>query len=214
MNLLPPRPRSERYFYLWLALILFFFSAGVAGTLVVKEKLKKKVELLESEVHLKRRSLYEARKKEKEEKEFMKKHGPVLDYRDTVGKVEEGRINWREITENLEQGMPARTELIQWKAVGNEIMGWGRFDSSRTAVEYVKKHALNNPHLFNQGWVDCLGEACLAENAAKTESAQGVLVQFRFEIRKPKKESQKGGESPLDDRLPENDGNPGPLYGL
>lgn len=208
MNLLPPRPWAKRFFGLWLSLILLFFGSSVAGTFLIQDLLIKKVDVLESDVHIKRRSLYEARKKEKNEMEFMKKHSPVFDYRETVNLLEERRINWYQIVEVLEQRLPAQTEILQWKVVGDKIVGWGYFDSSQVATEYVSKLVQNNPHLLQRGWVDCIGESCLPENEHKSNTTGGILIQFQFEIKQINKKSPEGGDSPFENRLPENVGNP------
>lgn len=208
MNLLPPRPWSKRFFGLWLSLIFLFFAASILGTFVIQEKLIKKVDVLEKDVHLKRKTLYEARKKEKEEMDFMKKNKPIFEYKDTVNQIEENQIHWHQVMEVVEHGLPDQSELLQLKVIGDRVMGWGRFDSSQVATEYVNKLVQNHSDLIRRGWIDCIGETCFLANQDSANIHAGTLVQFQFEIKRESKKVREGGDSPLENRLPEDVGNP------
>jgi hypothetical protein len=199
MNFLPPRPWTERFFHVWLALIILGLLAGIFGLTFAERKLEAELRPLRKTVEEKRKELSRAIDRKNAEQRFQQEHHPEIRYRDVVNQLQASRISWQAPITWAFDALPADARLFRLAGVGNRLEGWGLFPSIQKASEYLTGLTVNHSEI-EEAWVDCIGDSCatLPDSLAQVKGNQ-VVVRFHFTIKRmTESKGQKGGERPFD----------------
>jgi hypothetical protein len=220
MNFLPRQPLVKRWFSLWLSLLLFIAVSGAVGIDLVKDKLKGKAAQIEQRMEAKRQTVNDAMQKEQAEKEFYKEHGSEFAYRDTVRKLDQQRKQWEQAVQALSSSLPPQTHLFALSGQGNRLFGWGLFSTAGDASDFVNKTVQGHNDLFEQGWIDCIGDACTDMKVKTNNNKNQVIIRFHFDLKdehpdetKDEENAKQRGEIPYESLFPQRDGNQGQLFG-
>ena len=200
MNFLPPQPIYKRFFYCFLIGILLVISGLGLGVFYAKKIYGTRVSALEAEVAQKRKQLNQAIQLKKSEERFYEKQQPAIDYEKTIQKVEESQLRWKEAADQVQQSIPRGTDLFRLQGLGDQLDGWAYFPSIQEATKFLQQLVEKKPDLYQEVWIECIGDRCMKEAPEKNGSQ--VLVHFRLDLKR-----EKGEEEPSESLSNSGDGN-------
>ncbi|RAL26654.1 hypothetical protein [Thermoflavimicrobium daqui] len=183
INLMEPVSSVKRYFRWWVGGIILFhvLLVGAAGFLFWEQSTQ--IEKLEKQKKLLEPVEKETKKKVEQEQKFRKQHGSVLNYKETVEKLQSENIEWDLALQAIGQALTPEAKTFNLKAKGNELSGMVVFASEHNMSIFETKMKANK--LIKQFMIEGVGKAsAIKEVQIKPDNA--TVVRFRFQFQPPK----------------------------